>query len=48
VKAELPVSDSLIHIRINPGKGCAGLEIQSIELRGKGTKPQTWHFDSNQ
>jgi uncharacterized sulfatase len=44
VKTELPVSDSLVHLRINPGKDCAGVEIQSIELRGKDAKPQIWHF----
>ena len=46
VKTELPVADSLVHIRINPGKDCTGLEIQSIELRGKDGKPQIWHFGS--
>ncbi len=46
VKTELPVSDSLVHIRINPGKDCTGLEIQSIELRGQDAKPQIWHFSA--
>jgi len=44
VTAELPVGDSLIHLRINPGQDCAGVEIQSIELRGKDAKVQSWQF----
>ena len=44
VKIQLPVADSLVHLRINPGKDCAGVEIQSIELRGQNAKPQIWHF----
>jgi uncharacterized sulfatase len=47
VKVELPIADSLVHLRINPGKNCAGMEIQSIELHGKSGKPQTWRFDSD-
>jgi hypothetical protein len=47
VKAELPASGSLVHLRINPGKDCTGVEIQSIELRGKNAKAQIWRFDSN-
>ena len=46
VKTELPVLDSLIHLRINPGKDCAGVEIQSIQLLGKDATPQIWHFGS--
>ena len=44
VKIELPVADRLVHLRIHPGKACAGVEIQSIELRGHAAKPQIWHF----
>ena len=47
VKTDLPARGSLIHLRINPGKDCTGVEIQSIELRGKDAKPQIWRFDSD-
>jgi arylsulfatase A-like enzyme len=47
VKAELPVDGMLIHIRLNPGRDCTGLEVQSIELRGKDSKPHVWRFDSD-
>ena len=47
VKAELPARGSLIHLRINPGKDCTGLEIESIELRGKDGKAQIWRFHSD-
>lgn len=48
VKAQLPVAGRLIHLRITPAKGSAGLEIQSIELHGKkGVEPRTWRFGSN-
>ena len=44
VKIELPVADSLVHLRINPGKDCVGVKIQSIEMRGQNAKPQIWRF----
>ena len=44
VKAELPVKDRLMHLRITPARDSTGLEIQSIELRGKNAEPQIWHF----
>jgi len=47
LKAQLPLGDALIHLRINPGKGSTGLAIQSIELRGKDTPPRRWRFDSD-
>ena len=47
VKVELPVGGSLIHLRIKPGTECIGLEIQSIELRGKDAEPRIWRFDSD-
>lgn len=46
VKVALPVSGRLIHLRINPGKNVSGIEIQSIELRGKDGKSKSWRFDS--
>ena len=47
VKVELPVSGSLVHLRISPSKDCAGMEIQSIELHGADGKPHVWRFASN-
>jgi len=44
VKTVLPVADSLVHLRINPGKDCVGVELHSIELRRQDAKPQNWHF----
>ncbi len=46
VRADLPVQGRLIHLRITPAKGSAGLQIQSIELRGKDGKSQTWRFNN--
>lgn len=48
VKAELPVKGRLVHLRITPAKGSAGLEIQSIELGDKDGKPQSWNFGKTQ
>jgi uncharacterized sulfatase len=45
IKADIPVNGRLIHLRITPAKESAGLEIQSIELRGRDTAPQVWHFN---
>lgn len=42
----LPVAGRLMHVRVTPAQGSEGLEIQSIELRGKTGKPQRWRFDS--
>ena len=44
VKVELPAEGRLIHLRIMPAPGSAGLEIQSIALCGKGGQPQTCVF----
>jgi uncharacterized sulfatase len=46
VKAELPVKGRLIHLRIAPAKDSAGLEIESIALKGPGGTPLTFRFDS--
>jgi hypothetical protein len=45
VKVELPVKGRLIHLRLTPAKESAGLEVQSIELRGHDGEPQVWHFN---
>ena len=44
VKVELPVKGRLMHLRITPARDSAGLEVQSIELRGKNAEPQVWKF----
>jgi arylsulfatase A-like enzyme/predicted NUDIX family NTP pyrophosphohydrolase len=44
IKAELPVQGRLIHLRITPAKGSRGLEVQSIEVRGRDGEPQVWDF----
>ena len=46
VKVELPVKGRLMHLRITPAKDSAGLEVQSIELRGKDAEPRVWKFDA--
>ena len=45
MKLELPEKSRLIHLRITPAKTGSGVEIQSIELRGKDGKAQAWRFD---
>lgn len=46
VKAAIPAKGRLVHLRIVPGKDCAGLEIQSIELRASDGKKQGWNFET--
>ena len=46
VTVALPLTSSLVHLRINPGKEVDGLEIQSIALRGKDGESKIWKFDS--
>ena len=46
VKVELPISSNLVHIRIGAGNDANGLEIKSIELRGKADQVKRWQFDS--
>ncbi len=46
VKATIPAKGRLLHLRITPAKASAGLEIQSIELRGRDGEPQVWQFNS--
>jgi uncharacterized sulfatase len=46
VKVALPVEDSLIHLRLTPARSSSGLEVQSIELRGRGAAPaRNYRFD---
>ena len=45
-EVELPIDGRLIHLRITPAKASTGLEVRSIELRGRSTEPQIWRFDS--
>ncbi len=44
--AQLPVTGRLMHMRVTPARDSTGLEIRSIELRGKDAKTQAWHFDA--
>jgi arylsulfatase A-like enzyme len=46
VKLTLPITTSLIHLRIQAGHEADGLEIQSIELIGNESKTKRWSFDS--
>jgi uncharacterized sulfatase len=46
VKAELPVKDRLVHLRITPAKDCTGLEIESIALKGNSGTPVTFRFNA--
>jgi uncharacterized sulfatase len=46
VKAELPVKDRLVHLRITPAKDCTGLEIESITLKGNSGTPVTFRFNA--
>lgn len=43
-KIELPVRGQLIHLRLTPPASASGLQLQSIELRGKGTPAVKWEF----
>lgn len=45
IKTKLPIDGRLIHLRLNPGKDGAALQIQSIELSSPEGKPSTWRFD---
>jgi len=44
VKLDLPEAERIIHIRITPAKEASGVEIQSIELRGRGNQERAWTF----
>jgi len=46
VKASLPVKDRLMHLRITPAKDCAGLEIESIDVKGSSGAPLTFQFNA--
>jgi arylsulfatase A-like enzyme len=44
VKVELPVKGRLLHLRLAPAKASNGLEVRSIQMRGKDGEPQLWQF----
>ncbi len=44
VKFELPTQSRLIHLRLTPAQSAAGLQLQSIGLRGSKGKVQTFNF----
>jgi uncharacterized sulfatase len=46
VKVTLPVSGTLIHLRLSPPKEDHDPAMQSIELRGQDGKVEKWAFDS--
>ena len=46
VKVELPAKGRLIHLRVSPARGSAGLEVQSIALRGRSGDPVVSRFDT--
>jgi hypothetical protein len=46
VKAELPVKDRLVHLRITPARDCMGLDIESIALKGNSGTPVTFRFNT--
>ena len=48
VKVELPATGRLIHLRISPVRGGSALEVQSIELRSRDSRPQVWKFGGTQ
>jgi uncharacterized sulfatase len=39
-------TEPVIHLRIHPPKACEKFEVQSIELRAKDGKTQSWHFNA--
>jgi hypothetical protein len=39
-------TEPVIHLRIQPPKACEKFEVQSIELRGKDGKTQSWRFNA--
>jgi len=45
VRVPLPEKSRIIHLRITPPKGATGIEIQSIELQGKGGDSRTFRFE---
>lgn len=46
LSATIRDTEPVIHLRIHPPKECAKFEVQSIELRGKNGKTQSWRFDA--
>jgi arylsulfatase A-like enzyme len=44
VKLDVNEADHILHIRITPSQAASGVEIQSIELQGRGTQSKSWTF----
>lgn len=44
VQVPIPAQGKMIHLRITPAKGSVGLELQSVQLHGKGAAEISWHF----
>jgi uncharacterized sulfatase len=42
IKVTLPVSGSLLHLRLSPAKAASGIEIQWLKLRAQDGREQTW------
>lgn len=47
VTVPVPAEGRLFHVRITPSKDVRGIEVQSIELRGRSGPPQVWRFDGS-
>jgi len=44
--ATIQDTEPVLHLRIHPPKACEKFEVQSIELRAKDGKTQSWHFNA--
>ncbi len=45
ITATIEDTEPVIHLRIHPPKAGEGIEMQSIELRGRNGKTSSWRFD---
>jgi uncharacterized sulfatase len=45
ISAKIEDTEPVIHLRVHPPKVSEGIEIQSIELRGRNGKTNSWRFD---
>lgn len=48
VRVQLPEKSRILHIRITPPRSATGIEIQSIELKGRGNDVRAFRFDSKE
>jgi uncharacterized sulfatase len=46
LSATIQDTEPVIHLRIHPPKECEKFEVQSIELRGKNGRTQSWQFNA--